>query len=362
MKTSVIKLSAATFLTAVATSFGVTNTWVADVPANAAWSNAANWSAGVIPATNDIANFANTQSITYSVDVSGTAVAGGITLSKSYTFDGTGALDMRGNTNSAINFIYNTAAVTSTFNVAVNIQQAGTNAGGYASLVSVAGGKMIFNNLFKSTGTNNAVNVTRNADFNGDIDLASRFRMNTGVGNNQIMTIGGSGTTHSVANWILTGDLKLYLNRPGAYTTDDKLMNVELARVYLGAANALATNTNVRFSSNTNPNYGLVAQGFDQDFGWLDADGSATMDMGGTRSVWTFADSSAAASWGAAVTLNVTNAANSTIRFLGTGLTATQIGKIVLDGKTLTPGDTWVESGYLYITPKHAKLSLFIIN
>ena len=364
MKTTVIKLGAATFLMAIATSFGATNTWVANVPVGAVWSSAANWSAGTVPGTNDIASFTNTQSATYSVDVSGTAVAGGLALSKSYTFDGTGALDMRGNTNNVINFIYNSAAVTSTFNVAVNIHQAGTNAGGFASLNSVAGGKIILNNLFRSTGTSNAVNVTRNAEFNGDIDLATRFRMNTGVGQNQIMTIGGSGTTHSVVYWILTGGLTLNLNRPGAYTTDDRYMYVELAWVYFGADNAMAAGTNVRFR---NAGYGFVAQGFNQDFGWLDVDAATTFDMGGSKSVWTFADSSAAATVWGSTTLTVTNAENATIRFAidsansGTGLSETQIGKIVLDGKTLTPGDTRIEDGYLYITPQHAKLGLFIV-
>ncbi|MFA6173969.1 MAG: hypothetical protein WC701_09840 [Kiritimatiellales bacterium] len=364
MNTTVFKLGSAVFLAAITVSFGATNTWVANVPAGAVWSNAANWSAGVVPATNDTANFANTQSITYSVDVSGTAVAGGLTLSRSYTFDGTGALDMRGNSAGSITFIYNSTAVTSVFNTAVNVDQAGTSAGSYATFSSVAGGKIIFNNTVRSTGTVGPVNLTRNVDFNGDIDLASRFRMNTGVGNNQIVSIGGSGTTRSVLNWILTGDLTLNLNRSGAYTTDDRYMNVELARVYLGAANALAVGTNVRFK---NAGYGFVAQGFNQDFGWLDVDAATTFDMGGSKSVWTFADSSAAATVWGSTTLTVTNAGNATIRFAidsansGTGLSAAQIGKIVLDGKTLAPADTRTEDGYLYITPQHAKLGLFMI-
>jgi len=365
MKISAINICAATFLATIAVSFGATNTWVANVPAGAAWSNAANWSAGVIPATNDTALFTNTQSTTYAVDISGTAAAGGLTLSKSYTFDGTGALDLRGNSASSIAFVYNSAAVTSTFNTAVNVDQAGTSAGSYATFSSVAGGKIIFNNTIKSTGTVGPVNLTRNVDFNGDIDLATRFRMNTGAGNNQIVTIGGSGTTRSTINWILTGDLTLNLNRTGAYTTDDRYMNVELARVYLGAVNALAAGTNIRFR---NAGYGMVAQGFDQDFGWLDVDAATTFDMGGSKSVWTFADSSSATTVWAGTTLTVTNAENATIRFSidsansGTGLSAAQIGKIVLDGKTLTPGDTRIKNGYLYITPQRAKLGIFIVS
>jgi hypothetical protein len=143
------------------------------------------------------------------------------------------------------------------------------------------------------------------------------------------------------------------LNRTGAYATDEKYMYVEQARVYLGADNAIEAGTNVRFKT---AGYGLVAQGFNQDFGWMDADADVVLDMGGSDSVWTFQDSSFAATvWGASG-IKIINLGDSIIRFAidsangGTGLSDSQIRKINLNGKTLSRDEVKEDGGFLYIT------------
>lgn len=335
-------------------SYGETTVnWIANVSAGATWEDEANWDPRA-PMDSDIATFTSEQANNYTVTVAEKARAGGLAFKRSYTFDGTGSFDLRGNNEKGNNFVHNQAGVTATFNIPVAVQQSGPTAGSFASFVSVAGGKIIFNKALKSTGTAGAVNLVRDVELNGDIDLTTRLRMNTGSGNNQVVTIGGKGTTRSALYWILTGDLKLYLNRTGAYVTDDKYMYVEQARVYLGADNAVAAGTNIRFKT---AGYGLAAQGFNQDFGWMDADADIVLDMGGSDSVWTFQDSSfAATAWGA-TSVKIINPGKSIIRFAidsangGTGLSDSQIKKINLNGKTLSRDDVREEAGFLYITP-----------
>jgi len=347
------ELVAAVILLPFAVSLGATISWKADVPVGASWEDKANWDTRV-PMDSDTASFTSDQANTFMVNVAEKARAEGLVFKQSYTFDGAGSFDLRGNNEKGNNFIQNQAGVTTTFNIPVSVCQSGPTAGSFASFISSAGGKIIFNKALKSTGTAGAVNLIRDVEFNGDIDLTTRLRMNTGPGNNQVVTIGGKGITQSALYWILTGDLKLYLNRTGAYMTDDKYMYVEQARVYLGADNAVAVGTNVRFKT---AGYGLVAQGFNQDFGWMDADADVVLDMGSSDSVWTFKDSSFAATvWGAA-TVKIINAGDSIIRFAvdsangGTGLSDSQIRKINLNGKTLSRDDVREDGGYLYITP-----------
>jgi hypothetical protein len=335
-----------------AVSPGATVSWNADVPVGATWNDKANWDTR-IPMDADTASFTADQANTYTVNVSERARAEGLSFKQSYTFEGSGSFDLRGNNEKGNNFVHNQTGVTTTFNIPVSVCQSGPTAGSFASFVSVAGGKTILNKALKSTGTAGAVNLVRDVELNGDIDVATRLRMNTGAGNNQVVTVGGQGSTRSALYWILTGDLKLYLNRTGAYATDDKLMYVEQARVYLGADNAVEAGTNVRFKT---AGYGLIAKGFNQDFGWLDADADVVLDMGGSDSVWTFQDSSFAATvWGAS-SVKIINLGDSIIRFAidsangGTGLSDSQIRKINLNGKTLSRDDVREDGGFLYIT------------
>jgi hypothetical protein len=93
----------------------------------------------------------------------------------------------------------------------------------------------------------------------------------------------------------------------------------------------------------------------------------AQFDMNHSDCIWTFADSSGV-TW--THNLNIANAdTNSTvIRFAideGTGLKEAQIGQISLNGTALTPGDTTVKDGYLYITqaiPEPATVGLYMIS
>ncbi len=329
--------------------------WNADVGAGAAWSASSNWSDGV-PDAAVIANFTNTQATTYSVDVDTAAVATKLLATQGYTFSGTGSITLeRNDTVDTLNqtLVNNSSAGTLTFNSGVTINQIGTkNAEIYCKYAS---GGIILSNGLTHTG-NGYMNLSGlgTIEINGDIDLADRFRFGK---NGMKVIIDGSGTTTSSAAWTFAAAANLYLNRAGSYTTDANLLYMEKTMVFLGADHAVAAGTDVRMKGN-NGTGGITAQGFDQDFGWLDVDADALFDMDGTDSVWTFEDSSLIATmsdWASGVSLAITNAASATVRFeidstnSGTGLTESQIGKIFVNGTRLTTNDTFVTDGYLYV-------------
>ncbi|QHI70350.1 hypothetical protein [Tichowtungia aerotolerans] len=326
--------------------------WNSDVSEGAAWETAGNWSDGV-PGSGSVAYFTNTQSTTYTVTVDSAAMANQLYADQAYTFDGAGSITLIRNDAASINQALGnySLSTTLTLNTDVTINELGA---GVAEIYSqYAGGRLVLNGSLTHTG-NNYMNLSGDGtiELNGDIDLVDRFRFGKDGLN---VVIGGSGTTASSTAWTFARAANLYLNRTGAYTTDQQYLYMEKAMVTLGADQALAEGTDVRMKNSVGTG-GITAQGYDQNFGWLDVDYDAFFDFAGSDSVWTFEDSSLAESaWATDVVLYITNAQNATIRFAidsgsgGTGLSDSQIEKISLNGTLLTTNDTSVSDGYLYI-------------
>ena len=326
--------------------------WNSDVSEGSAWETAGNWSDGV-PGSGSVAYFTNTQSTTYTVTVDSAALANQLYVDQAYTFDGAGSITLIRNDAASINQALGnySLSTTLTLNTDVTINELGA---GVAEIYNqYAGGSLVLNGSLTHIG-NNYMNLSGEGtiELNGDIDLVDRFRFGK---DGLSVVIGGSGTTASSIAWTFARAANLYLNRTGAYTTDQQYLYMEKTMVYLGADHALAEGTDVRMKSSGGTG-GITAQGYDQNFGWLDVDYDAFFDFTGSDSIWTFEDSSLAESaWAAEAVLYITNAQNATIRFAidsgsgGTGLSESQIEKISLNGTLLTTNDTSVSGGYLYV-------------
>ncbi|MGE4488743.1 MAG: hypothetical protein AB7E95_04255 [Kiritimatiellales bacterium] len=339
-------------------------TWNGGAVPGAAWSSAGNWSDGA-PDSADTAYFTNTQTSTYSVNVDTAAQANKLLASQAYTFGGSGSVTLVRNDTTGYLIQTLRSELSSgelTFNTGVTINHQGT-AGATEIYNLNAGSSIVFNNGLTHTGYS-YLNLSGLGTIviNGDLSVADRIRFgNTVAGLNVI--IGGTGTTSSSTKWTFARAANLYLNRAGAYATDDQLLDMEKTMVYLGADNAVASGTDVQMRDSGGTG-GITAQGYDQDFGGLTIAADALFDMDGSDSVWTFEDSSAL-SWTAGTLLDITNAENAVIRFAidgGTGLTESQIGQIALDGTVLTSADTAVLHNYLYITRKKGAIKLILFS
>lgn len=350
MKKTIQLMSTVVFVVLVLDLSAVADTyWSANRPAEAVWSDGSNWSTG-IPDTEDRANFVNTQATTYDVDVDTNAVFKKILVSQDYVYNGTGSIELQpastAHWDKAIEV--NKTGYFPEFNVDVMIHQAAD----FVPRISVYPSSTItFNGALTLT---NSANSTRQTDFyaaaatgrivmNGDIYNHCGMRFGSG---NLTTTIGGSGTTYgrtdSGATILLAG--RLELNRPQALI--NSVLKLEGGTVVLGADGAVASGADLEFRGGT-----VVAQGYDQTFGQLDVfSANVGINMDGSDSIWTFADSSSVA-WDGG-TLSISNAGNAIVRFEiggGTGLTESQIGQINLNGSTLSLGDTTVSNGYLYV-------------
>ncbi len=358
MTISVFALSMAAWYSASANSTG-TSTWK-DSPSGAEWGNAANWTGG-LPELTEQARFTYDQTTTYDVIVNTHEVFRETLLQRGHTFNGTGSLTMEYAPDSNERILennYGAAQPTTTYNVDVTMRS--TTTGNYGGIYNV--GALTFNGALVLTNTAGAGATSRvrmdasgTTTINGDFYHGAGIRLTAGT-----VVIGGSGTSSAESTTVMTllgGELQL--NRVSALDVDD--MVLEGTTVSLGADNALLAGTDIRFLGGL-----LLAQGHDQDFGYLDVgDGTKDtfFDMGSSDSIWTFEDSSAQV-WDGGI-VAITNAGNATIRFAidgGTGLTESQIGQISLNGSTLTTGDTWIDEGYLYVIPEPATLGLFLIS
>jgi hypothetical protein len=327
------------------------STWNQDVAAGAKWSEASSWNTGVPPTVSDLALFNLTQANTYEVDVDTAAITRLLQVQQPHTFNGSGSIDITSSPASHFqNCMYNTlSGGTVTYNVDVTVN---TLTAYYAQMNNNNGGTTIFNEPFTlSSGA--LLNVKGGTHiFNGDLTLAGSMRLDGAV------IVGESGTTLISSDYISTAGAgsELYLNRTGAYTLSDVssgYLRVEKTRIFFGADEAAGPGTDVRL-------YGLDAASalvsggdYEQNFGWLDVEGPADIDMANTAGVWTFEDSSSQI-WDPTGdgSLTVMNAENATIRFEmngGLGLTDEQIGQITLNGTALTETDVFVEDGCLYL-------------
>jgi hypothetical protein len=337
------------FIVTVVAGSVFSSTWNQDAAVGAKWSEALNWTGGV-PGSSDTAIFNQTQANTLDVDVDTAGQTRLMQVQKDHTFNGTGSINLTASPSSDFkNIMYNTASGV-TYNVPVSVT---TTTEFIGQSNNNNGGTTTFNSSYtlESGSLMNLALGTR--VFNGDLVVNGALRLGSGA-----MVISGSGTTSISANYISTAGAgsELYLNRTGAYTLSDVssgYLRVEKTRIFFGADEAVGPGTDVRL-------YGLDAASalvsggdYEQNFGWLDVEGPADIDMANTVGVWTFEDSSSQI-WdpngdGA---LLITNAENATIRFEmsgGTGLTDEQIGQITLNGTALTETDVFVEDGCLYL-------------
>ena len=360
----VFKYAAWIMVVLAVTGIGVqaATTWNEDVSAGAAWSTAGNWSAGVPDAADEVI-FTNTQTTTYDVDVDVDADVAKFYATQGYTLNGTGSITANRNDGGGLNqtLVYDGTSGALTFDVPVDVQQDGA---GYAeAYVRYGGGSLIFNDAVSMVGSgNDSLNLSGlgTIEFKGNIDLGSgTFRAGK---DGLTVTIGGSGTSAAASHWIFARAVDFNLNRTDAYDTTDSYLYMEKSMLNLGADNAIASGTDVRLKASGGTG-GITAQGYDQEFGWLDVDEDYDFDLNDSDSVWTFAESSGQA-WNTAAALYITNAAQSTIRFAldgSDGLSDSQIGQIVLDGETMAPGDTWTEGNYLYLVPEPATFGMLLI-
>jgi hypothetical protein len=356
MAVSVFVLSLGIGLSARANSTGTT-TWK-DNPVGAVWGDAANW-AGGLPLSTEQARFTYDQTTTYDVIVNTHEVFRETLLQRGHTFNGTGSLTMEYAPDNNERILENNHASNpnTTYNVDVTMRSTSTDYYGsiYNTSALTFNGALVLTNTVSLGATSRVkMDASGTTTINGDFYHGAGIRLTAGT-----VVIGGSGTSSAESSTVMTllgGALQL--NRAGALDVDDIVL--EGTEVTLGADNALLAGTDVRFLGGE-----LLAEGHDQDFGWLllgDGTKDTLVDMGSSDSIWTFEDSSSQA-WGAGI-LAIANAENATIRFADTGLTDTQIGQITLNGSLLTTADTTLDGGYLYITPipEPATVGLFLIS
>ncbi len=330
----------------------VATTWNQDVAVGAKWSETSSWNTGVPPTVSDLALFNLSQANTYDVDVDTAAITRLLQVQQPHTFNGSGSINITISPASHFqNCMYNTlSGGTVTYNVDVTVN---TLTAYYAQMNNNNGGTTIFNEPF-TVSSGSLLNVKGGTHiFNGDLNLSGTMRLDAGS-----VIISGTGNTLISSDYISTAGAgsELYLNRTGAYTLSDVssgYLRVEKTRIFFGADEAIGPGTDVRLFG-LDAASALVSGGdFAQNFGWLDVEGPADIDMAGTAGLWTFEDSSSQI-WdptgdGALI---IANAGNATIRFEmngGTGLTDEQIGQITLNGTALTETDVLVEDGYLYL-------------
>ncbi len=328
------------------TVFGDTY-WAQNRPSGSVWSVAGNWTSG-LPDTADRANFTNLQDTDWGVDVDTSAVLKKILIAQNYVFNGTGSIELQPASTAHWDRVIevNQTAVVTTFNSDVTIK--GTT--DFVPRISNKGA-LTFNGALTTLNTANPSRVldfegTGTTTINGDLVNSSGIRFGSST---LTSIIGGSGVTSGSGGVTLLSG-RLELNRAQALV--NSTIKMEGITLVLGADDAVASGADINFIT------GLIqTEGYDQDFGTLDLSvADVTLDMNDTDSVLTFEDSSAI-SWGTAG-LVVNNADGATLRFAGTGLTATQIGQVTVDGVALTAGDTWTDGGYLYLIPEPATMGL----
>lgn len=343
------------YITPMATDPSIV-TWKADVDAGAAWSAGSNWVAGTAPVSTNIAVFENEQSNTYDVDVDTAAAVRELQVKQAHTFSGSGSLSVTTEADTLFqNSVLNSTAGTVTYDVPFTVTIDGSS---YGQMANSGIGTSVFNDAFTlAAGAGNGLNLDQGVfEFNGDLTLNDTLRLGSGT-----MVIGGSGTTSiGGSGYILTSGAgtELHLDRTGAYTVADPgtgYLRMEKTKVVFNAENACGAGTNIRMYQTAATSMLVSGGDYDQTFGWLGAYATNTatdIDMANSACMWTFADTSSQG-WNS-LTIDNVHLSNTVIRFeigSGSGLTASQIGKITMNGSPLTTGDTTVSGGYLYITP-----------